>query len=159
MATHCRGSCHGKVWRHIGFQAITIGGAIGCFSRAAALLRRVLRCRYSAFFMLLITLFLTVCHNSQSASFLSAFGLGHVLSYTPCALSLSALHLIPSDAPSSARQNLHFDTPRRAMLNVRRVPIVNPMSLGRRAACFRLSGSASGFRYVWLTVAYSKVQD
>ena len=45
------------------------------------------------------------------------------------------------------------------MLNAKRVPIVNPMSLGRRAACFRLSGSVSGFRYVWLIVAYSKVQD
>ena len=39
------------------------------------------------------------------------FGLGHVLQYTPCALILSALHLDHSDAPLSARQNLHFDTP------------------------------------------------
>ena len=46
----------------------------------------------------------TVCHNGQSASLLSAFGLGHVLQYTPCALSLSTLHLSHSDAPSSARQ-------------------------------------------------------
>ena len=45
---------------------------------------------------------MTVCHHGQSASLLSAFGLGHVLQYTPCALS--ALHLSHSDAPSNARQ-------------------------------------------------------
>ena len=51
---------------------------------------------------------MTLCHHGQSASLLSAFGLGHVLQYTPCTLSLSTLHLSHSDAPSSARQNLHF---------------------------------------------------
>ena len=51
---------------------------------------------------------MTVCHHGQSASLLSALGLGHVLQYTPGALILSALHLNHSDAPSSARQNLHF---------------------------------------------------
>ena len=35
--------------------------------------------------------------------------------YTPGALILSALHLNHSDAPSRVRQNLHFDTPSRAL--------------------------------------------
>ena len=52
-----------------------------------------------------------VCHNSQSAALLSSSGLVMYFKYTPCALILSALHLDHSDAPLSARQNLHFDTP------------------------------------------------
>ena len=41
-----------------------------------------------------------VCHNSQSAAWLSDSGLVMCFSHTPFALFLSALHFAYSDAPS-----------------------------------------------------------